>query len=278
VSATQQIEAETIATQDEDDTPILRIANVELRFGGVKALSDVSFEVGRAEIVALVGPNGAGKSSMLNCLSGLYVPQRGSIELEGRDIVGDSPGHIARAGMGRTFQNAHLYLGLSVLDNVLAGMTLHDSWMLTSAIIRPWGLRREARARRKAEEIIEFVGLEAYRDQPTDRLGYGIRKRVDLARALATEPSVLLMDEPMAGMNQDEKADMARFVLDIHGDMGLPIVLVEHDMAVITDICDRAVVLNWGQMLAEGPPTEVLRRDDVVAAYIGTVADAEDES
>ena len=259
------------------DEPMLSVNDIEMRFGGVKALSGVSLSVKPTEIVAVVGPNGAGKSSLLNCLSGLYVPQKGTIKLDGRDIVGKSPGHIARAGMGRTFQNAHLYLGLSVLDNVLAGMTLQDSWMLTSAVIRPWGLRREARARRKAEEIIEFVGLEAYRDQPADRLGYGVRKRVDLARALATEPRILLMDEPMAGMNQDEKADMARFILDIHNDLGLPIVLVEHDMAVITDISDRAVVLNWGQLLAEGPPAEVLRRDDVVAAYIGTAAEADAE-
>lgn len=256
--------------------PILVVQDVTLRFGGVKALDDVSLSVGQSELLAVVGPNGAGKSSLLNCLNGLYRPQTGEIQLRGANIVGRSPAHIAKHGIGRTFQNAHLYDGLSVLDNILAGTTVHEKWMLASAVVRPWGLRKERAVRREVEVIIEFMGLEQYRDQPADRLGYGVRKRVDLARALATRPQVLLMDEPMAGMNQDEKADMSRIILDIRRDMGIPVVLVEHDMAVITDITDRIVVLDWGRLLAEGRPAEVLRRDDVVAAYIGVTTDEEE--
>jgi branched-chain amino acid transport system ATP-binding protein len=253
--------------------PVIEVEGVSLNFGGVHALRDVSMRVGHHEVVALVGPNGAGKSSLLNCISGLYQPDRGSIRLESHEVIGRRPRKIAMSGVGRTFQNGQLYLGLSVLDNVLAGMILHERWMLTSAVVRPWGLRREARMRRRAEEILDFLNLAGVRGEVTEHLGYGVRKRVDLGRALATDPTVLLMDEPMAGMNLDEKADMARYVVDVHREMSLPVVIVEHDMAVVNDISDRAVVLDWGSVLAEGPPDVVLRRPDVVAAYIGVEPD-----
>lgn len=250
------------------DTAIVA-SNLVLRFGGVTALNDVSFSVRRGEIYAIVGPNGAGKSSALNCISGLYAPSSGSIVINGRTVTGKRAHRMAELGVGRTFQNINLYAGMSVLDNVMTGRTVHMRAGLARAVIRPWGLREEARHRAVVEEIIDFLHLEQYRHARVEKLGYGIRKRVDLARAMAMEPSVLLLDEPMAGMTLEEKGDMARAVLDVRAERGATLVFVEHDMGVVTDIADRALVLDWGQVIAEGAASEILSLPHVVAAYLG---------
>ncbi|ODU04308.1 MAG: ABC transporter ATP-binding protein [Pseudonocardia sp. SCN 72-86] len=248
---------------------LLVAAGLRLEFGGVKALDDVSFTVRRREIYAIVGPNGAGKSSALNTISGLYKPRAGSVVFDGQQITGRSAPTLARMGLGRTFQNISLYAGMSVLDNVLTGRTVHMRAGLTRAIVRPWGLREEARHRAAVEEIIDFMRLGAFRHAAVETLGYGIRKRVDLARALAMEPRLLLLDEPMAGMNLEEKEDMARAVLDVRAERSCTLVLVEHDMGVVSDLADRVLVLDWGQVIAEGVAAEVLRLPAVVAAYLG---------
>jgi branched-chain amino acid transport system ATP-binding protein len=248
---------------------LLDATGLKLRFGGVKALDDVSFSVRRNEIYAIVGPNGAGKSSALNCVSGLYAPNEGRVRIAGRDITGRKPHRLAEIGIGRTFQNINLYAGMSVVDNILTGRTVHMRAGLARAVIRPWGLREEARHRAAVEEIIEFMHLQPYRHTHVDKLGYGIRKRVDLARALALEPRLLLLDEPMAGMNLEEKETMARAVLDVRAERDCAVVLVEHDMGVVSDLADRVLVLDWGQVIAEGGAHEVLALPHVVAAYLG---------
>lgn len=249
---------------------VLDLRGLHLSFGAVKALDNVSLQVREREILAVVGPNGAGKSSLLNCISGFYRPQRGTIDFNGSSILGVKPNKLARLGIARTFQNIQLYLGMSVLDNLMAGRHIHSKGGVLRAIMRPWGMREEVRQREAVEEILRFLELQPYRHTPVGTFGYGIRKRVDLGRALALEPRVLLLDEPMAGMTMDEKEDMVRFVLEVRRQRGIPVVLVEHDMQVISEIADRVVVLDWGRHVAEGEPGEVLTRPEVVDAYLGS--------
>ncbi len=249
--------------------PVLELERVALRFGAIKALDDVSLYVLPGEILAVVGPNGAGKSSLLNSISGFYKPQKGSIRFEGHEVIGRKPNQVARLGIARTFQNIQLYLAMSVLDNLLAGRHIHARAGLLRALIRPWGMQDEVRQRAAVEDVMRFLELEPYRYTPVGTFGYGIRKRVDLGRALAMEPRLLLLDEPMAGMTMDEKQDMVRFILELRRHNRTPIVLVEHDMQVIGDIADRVLVLDWGRHVAEGRPDEVLRRPEVVDAYLG---------
>jgi len=250
--------------------PALRAEGVTLRFGGVTALHDVSLEVGRDELVALIGPNGAGKSSLLNVLSGFYRPQQGRIEFDGGDITGQPVHRVARSGLARTFQGTHLLAHMSVLDNILVGRYAHMRSGLAAAFAYyPFAHREEVQHRAVAEEIINFLEIEHVRHQAVGTLGYGMRKRVDLGRALAMEPRVLLLDEPMAGMNSEEKEDLARFILDVRESRRIPVVLVEHDMGVVMDIADRVVVLNFGRKIADGTPQAVQQDAAVVAAYLG---------
>lgn len=253
--------------------PALSAHAVTLTFGGVTALDDVSIQVGHDELVALIGPNGAGKSSLLNVFSGFYRPKAGSVSFDAHDI-GKWPVHrIARAGLARTFQGTHLLAHMSVLDNILVGRYAHMKCSLPSAFAYyPFAHREEVEHRQIAEEIIEFLEIEHVRHQPVGTLGYGMRKRVDLGRALAMEPRVLLLDEPMAGMNGEEKEDLARFILDVREARHIPVVLVEHDMGVVMDMADRVVVLNFGRKIADASPRAVQQDEQVIAAYLGAKA------
>ena len=251
-------------------SPIMRAEAITLRFGGVTALSGVSLEIRESEILAVIGPNGAGKSCTLNCLNGFNVPQEGRLFYRDHEITGEKPHGIAKLGVGRTFQGLQLFAGLSVIDNLMTGRHLH---MKTNALqgffYWPWAHREEVAQRRKVEEIIDFLEIKQIRHRLVGSLSYGLRKRVDLGRALAMEPRVLLMDEPMAGMNLEEKEDMARFIIDIREAMDIPILIVEHDMQVVMDIADRIVVLDWGHVIAEGPPAAIKRNAAVIKAYLG---------
>jgi len=254
---------------------ILDVRNISLSFGGVKALTDISFDVREHEVRAIIGPNGAGKSSMLNCINGVYTPQQGSITFRGQTFSHMNSRQVAEMGVGRTFQNLALFKGMSVLDNIMTGRNLKmKSGLLWQALRNPFGIgpadREEIAHRAVVENIIDFLEIQAYRKTPVGRLPYGLQKRVDLGRALAMEPQVLLLDEPMAGMNVEEKQDMSRFILDVNDEFGTTIVLIEHDMGVVMDISDRVVVLDYGKKIGDGTPDEVRNNPEVIDAYLGT--------
>ena len=249
---------------------VLAVDNVSLSFGGVKALADVTFDVREHEIRAIIGPNGAGKSSMLNVINGVYHPQQGTIRYLGRTHHDMDSHEVAQSGIARTFQNLALFKGMTVLENIMTGRTLkmRSSLLLQALRIGP-ALREEIEHRTVVENIIDFLEIQAYRKTPVGRLPYGLQKRVDLARALAMEPRVLLLDEPMAGMNVEEKQDMCRFILDVNDQFGTTIVLIEHDMSVVMDISDRVVVLDYGKKIGDGTPDEVRANQAVIEAYLG---------
>ncbi len=250
---------------------ILDVQNISLRFGGVNALTDISFNVREHEVRAIIGPNGAGKSSMLNCINGVYQPQDGAISFRGKTFKHMSSRQVAEMGIARTFQNLALFKGMSVIDNIMTGRNLHIKSNLFLQALRIGPAQREEEAHRAfVENIIDFLEIQAYRKTPVGQLPYGLQKRVDLGRALAMEPQVLLLDEPMAGMNLEEKQDMSRFILDVNSEFGTTIVLIEHDMGVVMDISDRVVVLDYGKKIGDGTPDEVRNNEEVISAYLGT--------
>ena len=254
---------------------ILNVQNISLRFGGVKALTDISFDVREHEVRAIIGPNGAGKSSMLNCINGVYQPQDGSISFRGQAFKHMNSRQVAEMGIARTFQNLALFKGMSVIDNIMTGRNLRiKSNLFMQAIRNPFGIggaQKEEEAHREfVEHIIDFLEIQAFRKTPVGTLPYGLQKRVDLGRALAMEPQVLLLDEPMAGMNVEEKQDMSRFILDVNDEFGTTIVLIEHDMGVVMDISDRVVVLDYGKKIGDGTPEAVRGNEEVISAYLGT--------
>lgn len=248
----------------------LHVQNISLNFGGIRALQNVDFKVETGQIFAVIGPNGAGKTSLINSINGFYRPQQGAILFEGQDITTLPAYKRAKLGISRTFQNIALYTNMTALDNLMAARHLHmKANLLTGALF--WGAARneEIEHRRKVEEIIEFLEMEAIRKSTVGTLSYGLRKRVELGRALALEPSLLLLDEPMAGMNVEEKEDMARFILDIHEQRGMTIMLIEHDIGLVMDISHRIVALDFGQKIAEGTPDEIRQDEAVIKAYLG---------
>jgi branched-chain amino acid transport system ATP-binding protein len=252
--------------------PLLQVDGVSVAFGAVQALVRVSLEIARGEIVAIIGPNGAGKTTLLNAVSGFYHPYEGRILFDGKDRTHLSPPEVARLGIARTFQNVALFKGMTVLDNIMTGrnIKMHGSF-LNEALY--WGpaKRQELEHRAVVERIIDFLEIQAIRKTPAGRLPYGLQKRVELARALAAEPVLLLLDEPMAGMNVEEKEDMCRFVLDVNDEFGTTIALIEHDMSVVMDISHRVVVLDYGRKIAEGPPDRIRNDQAVLDAYLGVV-------
>ena len=248
----------------------MEIREVSKAFGGVQAVTRVSLDVTKGEIVSVIGPNGAGKTTVLNMISGFYHPDTGRIALEGRDVTDLAPSRIAELGVARTFQNIALFRGMTVLDNLMLGRHVHMKSGVLSAFLY-WGLaqKEEVRHRRRVEDIIDFLKIQDLRGRPTGSLAYGLQKRVELGRALALDPKVLLLDEPMGGMNQEEKEDMARFILDVNEEWSTTIILIEHDMGVVMDISDRVAVLDMGQKIAEGTPQEVRANAAVIKAYLG---------
>ncbi|PZA09394.1 ABC transporter ATP-binding protein [Rhodopseudomonas palustris] len=248
----------------------LEVRNVSLRFGGVRALSEVSFAVNDGELFSIIGPNGAGKTSVVNCISGRYQPSEGQLLFGGRDITGLKPNARASLGIGRTFQNLALFHHMSVLDNIMVGRHhLLKNNFLTGALYWFGARREELEHRQKVEEIIDFLDLQSVRKATAGTLSYGLRKRVELARAMALEPKLILLDEPMAGMNFEEKEDMARYIVDLNEEFGMTVVMIEHDMGVVMDISNRVVVLDFGRKIAEGDPAEVLADPHVRRAYLG---------
>jgi branched-chain amino acid transport system ATP-binding protein len=251
-------------------TPLLEVDEVSVRFGAIQALDRVSLEIGRGEIVAIIGPNGAGKTTLLNVISGFYHPTAGQIRFEGRDRTHLRPYDVAALGVARTFQNVALFKGMSVLDNIMTGrlLKMHGSFLWEALY---WGpaMRQELAHRAFVERIIDFLEIEAIRKAGAGTLPYGLQKRVELARALAAEPKLLLLDEPMAGMNVEEKEDMCRFILGVNDEFGTTIALIEHDMSVVMDISDRVVALDYGRKIADGRPDEVRADQGVIDAYLG---------
>lgn len=250
----------------------LKIENMHLSFGGLKALREVNLEVRERELLAIIGPNGAGKTCILNCINGFYHPDRGRILFEDRDITSFPSHKIAQLGVSRTFQNIELYAGMTTLDNILAARHVHfKRGFLWQALRYGPAVREEIRHRELVEEIISFLGMTAIRKERVETLPYGLRRRVELGRALALDPKILLLDEPMTGMNLEEKRMMVRSILDILEFEEIPIVLVEHDMGVVMDIAERIIVLDFGQQIAEGSPEEIKSNPDVIKAYLGAV-------
>jgi len=254
--------------------PILEVKNISLSFGGVKAITNISFDVLEHEIRALIGPNGAGKSSLLNCINGIYKPQEGKILFKGEVLDKITPNIIAQKGISRTFQNLALFKRMSVLDNILVGRKLHSKANFFEVALQlPRAAREEKQNREKCEEIIKFLEIENIKHTPVGKLPYGLQKKVELGRALATEANVLLLDEPMAGMNVEEKRDMCRFILKVNDQLGTTIVLIEHDMGVVMDISDRVVVLDYGKIIGDDVPDKVRANKKVIDAYLGVAHD-----
>ncbi len=250
--------------------PVLEVKNISLSFGGVKAITDTSFDVLEHEIRAIIGPNGAGKSSMLNCINGIYKPQIGSVTYKGEEIQKVTPNIMAQKGISRTFQNLALFKRMSVLDNILVGRKLHtQSNFLEVALQLPKAKKEETINRDRCEEIVEFLEIEDIKNTPVGKLPYGLQKKVELGRALATDANLILLDEPMAGMNVEEKREMCRFILKVNDEIGTTMVLIEHDMGVVMDISDRVVVLDYGKVIGDGTPDEVRSNQKVIDAYLG---------
>ncbi len=253
---------------------VMEMKNITLRFGGVTAIEDITFDIREGEIRAIIGPNGAGKSSMLNVVSGFYVPQEGEVFFRGEKRPPLKPFEVARQGISRTFQNIALFEGMSVLDNVMTGrLTQMKSGIISQSIWRGTAEREEIENREICERVIDFLEIQSIRKTPVSRLPYGLKKRVELARALASEPELLLLDEPMAGMNVEEKEDMSRFILDVNDEFGTTIALIEHDMGVVMDLSDRVVVMDYGKKIGDGTPNEVRNNQAVIDAYLGVSHD-----
>ena len=253
---------------------VMEMKNITLRFGGVTAIQDITFDIREGEIRAIIGPNGAGKSSMLNVVSGFYVPQEGEVFFRGEKRPPLKPFEVARQGIARTFQNIALFEGMSVLDNVMTGrLTQMKSGFISQALWRGKAEREEIENREICERVIDFLEIQSIRKTPVSRLPYGLKKRVELARALASEPKLLLLDEPMAGMNVEEKEDMSRFILDVNDEFGTTIALIEHDMGVVMDLSDRVVVMDYGKKIGDGTPSEVRNNQAVIDAYLGVSHD-----
>jgi branched-chain amino acid transport system ATP-binding protein len=274
---TQAVQAEdgyTTADGRKIGGVLMEMKDITLRFGGVVAIEDISFDIREGEIRAIIGPNGAGKSSMLNVISGFYRPQDGEVFFRGKKRPIMRPFEVARQGISRTFQNIALFVGMSVLDNVMTGRLTHiKSGIFKQAIWTGAAEREEVENRKICEEIIDFLEIQAIRKTPVSRLPYGLKKRVELARALAAQPQLLLLDEPMAGMNVEEKEDMSRFILDVNDEFGTTIALIEHDMSVVMDLSDRVVVMDYGKKIGDGTPDQVRANQDVIDAYLGVSHD-----
>jgi branched-chain amino acid transport system ATP-binding protein len=255
---------------NQEKEPLLQMENISISFGGLKALDKVGLEVYPGEIMAIIGPNGAGKTTLLNIINGFYTPDEGQILFEGKERTAMSPDHVAALGIARTFQNVALFKGMSVLDNIMMGRHLHmKAGFLSQGIFWRLGQKEEIRNRAAVEKVIDWLEIQNIRKSPAGMLPYGLQKRVELGRALAAEPKLLLLDEPMAGMNLEEKEDIARFILDANEELDYTIALIEHDMGVVMDICDRIVVLDFGNKISEGKPDEIKADPKVIQAYLG---------
>lgn len=258
------------STQPDDRRAELEVKDLSLSFGGLVALYEVNLEVNTGELLAIIGPNGAGKTSLLNCMTGYYYPQRGQILFNGVDVVGHRPHEITRLGIGRTFQNIELFPGVSVIANMLLARHIHCQYNVgLASLFWPSVKREEVRHRRVVEEIVDFLEIQSIRKQPVGSLPYGLRKRVDLGRAMALEPKLLLLDEPFAGMTLEEKEDMVRFLVELNEAWGQTMVLVEHDMSVVMSISQRVIVLDFGKKITAGTPDEVQNHPEVIKAYLG---------